>query len=417
MRILVLSEGVPSRIGGGRSRQFNLIKSLSRRHNYTVMTFGSAEESQAIAELQRICEEVVVLTRPPEPTMNRTRAYYRITGWKHTLLDSWPNRGHWLITPDTKEMVRDMFRRKSFDLVQVHQGYIAPLMPNGLTCPTLLDMHDVLSDHERRVFDSARGFGFRVGAFAEWRKMRRFERQTLSRFDACTVVSDHDRCSVIDLASLANPIVVPNGVDTDYFQPVFRPSDATSVLFIGSMNYSPNESGLLHFFKFIWPRVRIQVPEARLSIVGTSPPTSITEFSGKENITVIGEVPDVRPYFEQAAVSICPIYTGSGTRLKILDGWAMGKAIVSTSLGAEGLDAEHETNILLADTDEAFARCVVRLLQDAGLRYNLGDQGRNMVEKRYSWHCISEQLETAYESATQSYETRNGNRGSGWRET
>lgn len=403
MRILVISEGVPSRIGGGRSRQFNLIKELAAQHRFSVVTFGNKlEETSAIEELRSFCEDVVILDRPNPPPI-RSRTYYRITGWWQTLFKIKPRRGEWLITSQARRAVQGLINNQQFDLIQVHQGYMAPLLAGRVECATLLDMHDVLSDYEKLSFDSARGFGHRIGAYAEWQKMRRFERATMRRFNVCTVVSEQDRNSVSRLAPDVQTFLVPNGVDTLYFQPQGITPDPGLVLFVGSMNYPPNETGVLYFCTHIWPNVKASIPEARLRVVGTGPSERIWALHAHNGVEVAGQVPDVRPHLAQAAAVISPIYTASGTRLKILDAWAMEKAVVSTSLGAQGLAAEHLANIWLADSDMTFAQGVIKILEDPALRNRLAKAGRATVEQHYSWSQIAAQMQIAYEQALSRY--------------
>jgi glycosyltransferase involved in cell wall biosynthesis len=165
------------------------------------------------------------------------------------------------------------------------------------------------------------------------------------------------------------------------------------------MNYRPNSDGVLWFHRTILPLIRQQVPEVRLYVVGWDPPPQITALNADPHVTVTGFVEDVRPYLANSAVVLVPIRFGSGTRLKILDAWAMGKAVVSTHLGAAGLEAIHGENILQADEPEPFAQWVVGLLADAGQRARLGQAGRRLVEARYAWSIISKELEAAYEVA------------------
>lgn len=400
MRILVISERMPARFGGGRSRQFNLIRTLSGRHEFTVIAFRGPDDDDAVEELRSFCHEVVELPLPPVPAL-RSRMYYRITGWKHTLFDLYPDRGRILLSAEAKRIIGRQLEIANYDVVQIHQLYLVPLLPNVIRAATLLDMHDVLSDFEHQKIAGMMKMTDRLGAYLEWKKMQHLERRMLPRFDVCSVVSDSDRESLCKIVKGVNPIVLPNGVDEHYFSLPSASSDSQEdvVVFVGSMNYSPNSEGILHFSRNIWPVVRSHLPSARLWVLGVDPPDKVQALDGHENVEILGFVPDIRPYFARAKVAIAPIYSGSGTRLKILDAWAMGKAVVSTSLGAQGLVAEHLVNIWLADSDMTFAEGVISTLEDQALRSRLAEGGRATVKQHYNWSQIAIQMEVAYEQA------------------
>jgi glycosyltransferase involved in cell wall biosynthesis len=181
--------------------------------------------------------------------------------------------------------------------------------------------------------------------------------------------------------------VVPNGVDTEFFRLGTEAERPLELLFTGAMNYAPNADGVAHFCAEILPRIRAVVPDVSLSVVGRDPPPRIQSLA-RGGVTITGTVPDVRPWMNRAAVFVVPLRVGGGTRLKILEALASGRAVVSTSLGCEGLDVKHGDNILVADTPAAFADAVVRCLRDPGLRRELGARGRALVEQRYRWDAI-----------------------------
>jgi glycosyltransferase involved in cell wall biosynthesis len=192
--------------------------------------------------------------------------------------------------------------------------------------------------------------------------------------------------------------VVPNGVDLEFFTPSGLPVERGTVLFFGQIGYYPNTDALEFFLNDVWPLVRRSHSTARLVIVGPSVPPEIQRWAG-DGITITGAVPDVRPYLERAEAVIVPLRIGGGTRLKILEALAMRKAVVSTALGAEGLDVTHGRDILLADDATSFAAEVGRVLDDAELGRTLGDAGRQLVSERYGWDVSVRSLERLYRSA------------------
>jgi glycosyltransferase involved in cell wall biosynthesis len=292
--------------------------------------------------------------------------------------------------------VARLLNQQQFDLVQVHQAYLSPLVPET-TVPMLLDMHDILSDHEYRIMKTKTKWSHRFAGWTEWKKMQALERRTVRRFRVCVTASERDKASLLRLVPDAEVVVVPNGVDTEYFQYPSGYGTGMKLCFVGSMNYGPNSDGIAWFYESIFPRVRQQMPGAKLIIVGYEPPPAIQALDRDPAVSVTGFVHDVRPYLAGSSVVVVPIRLGSGTRMKILDAWAMGKAVVSTSLGAEGLKAAHGENTLIADEPEEFASYVVSLLRDRNLRAALGRAGRGLVEEEYAWSVIGSQMETAYE--------------------
>jgi glycosyltransferase involved in cell wall biosynthesis len=187
--------------------------------------------------------------------------------------------------------------------------------------------------------------------------------------------------------------VIPNAVDLDYFSP--RPGDPSpdgrTVLFFGAINYFPNVDGIRYLAGEIWPRIATRHPGARLEIIGQHPTSEILALQGP-SVDVLGKVDDLRPYLARAAVSVVPLRIGGGTRLKVLEAMAMGRPVVSTSIGAEGIEAEPGRHLLLADDAEGFASAVSRILDQAQVGARLGREGRALVERRYSWQTAAHRL-------------------------
>jgi glycosyltransferase involved in cell wall biosynthesis len=210
--------------------------------------------------------------------------------------------------------------------------------------------------------------------------------------DLVLTTSERDQATLQRFLPATHVEVVPNGVDVGVFhhQSVHQTSD--QLIFTGAMNYYPNIEAVLSFASNCWPLIRAQVPSATWLIVGREPPLEVRRLGELPGVTVTGGVPDVRVYLASSAVALAPLRVGGGTRLKILEAFAMGKAVVSTSLGCEGLRTAHEEHLLVADHPELFARAVVRLLQDGEMRAKLGRAGRALVEEKYSWECCGAQL-------------------------
>ena len=396
MKVLVIADRLPSRIGGGSARQFHLIRELSRRHEFTVVCHACPIDGPHLPSLAPYVRRVEVVELGLSPPKDRSRLYWQLNALRRALLDPNPLRGRLPSSSRMRQVLSRLVTEERFDIIQVHQAHLGPLLPHTETA-TVLDMHDILSDHERRFMLTKTKVTHRVQAWLEWKKMQALERNIARQFDVCVTVSEHDRASLLRLAPEARVVVVPNGVDTDYFRPQPASREGLNVTFIGSMGYDPNSDGVLWFSRAIFPLIRRRVPDVHFWVVGSNPPSEIAALNDHPNVTVTGFVEDVRPYLANSAVIVVPIRFGSGTRLKILDAWAMGKAIVSTELGAEGLESVHGENILLADEPDQFAKCVLNLLSNARQRSRLGKAGRQLVESHYDWSVIAPKLGEVYE--------------------
>jgi glycosyltransferase involved in cell wall biosynthesis len=206
------------------------------------------------------------------------------------------------------------------------------------------------------------------------------------------VTSEREARIVRSVAPGAPVEVVPNGVDLDVFRPSPTPPEPCSVVFNGILDYRPNLDAATHLVDEIWPRVQRHSPGARLTIVGRGHPGDLRRLR-RPGVAVTGEVPDVRPYLEQAAVVAVPVRMGGGTRLKVLEGLAVAKPMVSTTLGCEGVRVRDAEHLLVADGADAFAAAIGRLFAHPGLGDALGSAGRGLVEREYSWDLAADRLD------------------------
>jgi glycosyltransferase involved in cell wall biosynthesis len=259
----------------------------------------------------------------------------------------------------------------------------------------ILDEHNVEHRLLERIWRHERDPLRRIYAYVQARKFRRDELAACRHVDAVLTTSLDDRDLLTPDVDGTPVRVVPNGVDTDFFRPGGGQEDPVGLLFTGAMNYAPNADAVLHFCTEILPTIHASIPETSLAVVGRNPPDRIQSL-GTDRIAITGTVRDVRPWMARAAVFVVPLRVGGGTRLKILEALACGRAVVSTSLGCEGLDVTNGDDILVADTPTAFADAVVRCLRDPELRRRLGGRGRALVERRYRWDAIGHDLSDFY---------------------
>jgi len=273
-------------------------------------------------------------------------------------------------------------------------------LPARLPCPAVIFTHNVESEIWRRHAQARSGRLAKLLFRSQYRRMLRYERTTLGRFDGVLAVSDADRDTFARLypASIRRPVhIVPTGVDTEYFAPRAESSESgnPSLVFTGSMDWLPNEDAMLFFCRDVLPLIHADEPRTTLTIVGRAPTPAVRRLAGAAGVRVTGRVDDVRPYVRDAAAYIVPLRIGGGTRLKIFEAMAMGKAVVSTTVGAEGLPVRDGEHVVLADDPQAFARAVVSLIRDVDRRRALGHAARDLVVSRHDWSAVAGALETA----------------------
>jgi glycosyltransferase involved in cell wall biosynthesis len=256
-----------------------------------------------------------------------------------------------------------------------------------------VDSHNI--DYElARQYTRASGLIRRSYAEINWRKLRREELATYRDADGVYLCSVADQRRLLDEAPGARTLVIPNAADVDYYQPrATDPGpDGRTVVFFGLLSYFPNVDGVTYFIEEIWPRVVEAHPQARLKIIGGQAPRSIQALV-RSGIELTGFVPDLRPHLAEAAAVVVPLRFGGGTRLKIVEAMAMGKAVVSTTLGAEGIEAIHGRNIIIEDDPAAFAAGINRLLVETDLAARIGGAARQLAVERYAWSQAARTLE------------------------
>jgi glycosyltransferase involved in cell wall biosynthesis len=229
--------------------------------------------------------------------------------------------------------------------------------------------------------------------------MSEFERRALREFDAHVVVSQRDGERLQDLNPDARIFVIENGVDTAFYSDLGTGDESRTrrIVFVGSMDYHANIDGVVDFAHEVWLRLRDRQPDLVFTIVGKDPAPEVRELAQLPGIEVTGSVDDVRPFYREAIAAVVPLKVGGGSRLKILEAMAAGVPVVSTTLGAEGLEVQHDENILIADTKEELVETIVSVVENEALRNDLSVAGRALVSLRYDWSSLGAALFAAYE--------------------
>jgi glycosyltransferase involved in cell wall biosynthesis len=298
--------------------------------------------------------------------------------------------------PLMRQKIREIIQREHIDLVHVDMLPLTVYLNEFENLPKILVNHNVESIRLYRWFKTEPNPVKKAYLGIQWLKLRSFERSAMNKFDGCVVVSEIDKELLIKMKVKSSLFVVPNGTDTKFFKPSNGKVVANSVLWIGHMDVHTNKDAVLYFWKDIYPILRRKYPKVKVTFVGTAPPKEIAAAARTDgNVKVTWFVDDIRPYIDEAAVMVVPIRIGSGTRLKILDAMAMGKAIVSTAVGCEGINVSNGKNILIADNPEDFANKTIELLKNPDMRINLEKNALELV-KTYDWSLIGEKQELVY---------------------
>ncbi len=384
---------------GGKLRTWHLMRHLAQRHDITYLAFAEPGTPAADVEgMKAVATRVETITRA-EPAKGTARFYADAA--LH-LVDPLPYAVGKYRSRAFRQRLRDLLAREAFDLIVCDFLFPAVNLPERLPCPAVMFTHNVESEIWRRHAETKTGINKRLYG-AQYRRMLRYEGRTLARFDGVLAVSDVDRDTFARLypGAMKSPVhVVQTGVDTDYFRATSDPQSAIrkGLVFTGSMDWLPNEDAMLYFCRDVLPIVRAQEPETTVTIVGRAPTPAVRTLADEHaGVHVTGRVDDVRPYMRDAAVYIVPLRIGGGTRLKIFEAMAMGKAVVSTTIGAEGLPVVDGTHVVIADEPDAFARSVVALMRDPARRTALEAAARTLVLERYDWSAVAGELESALE--------------------
>lgn len=384
---------------GGQMRLHGLISGMAASHDVSVLSFvdESEDQSEAVRETLTYCRSVATVSNPRYSASTASKRLLQ-------LASLFSNHSYGALLhhqADLEEVLLGAIEQNRYDLVIFEFAQMATsglkLRGKSKEGPAfVLDEHNIEYKIGEQTAQRSPSVVRRTYSAIDWRKVRDEELQTWANLDGCTLTSESDQEILLSEAPKTRTAVVPNGVDVDFFRPSRNPSATPdTMLFFGAIDYYPNTDGLRYFLSEVFPRLKMVVPQARLSIVGRRPPEEILAYRSPD-VLVTGAVDDVRPYLESAAVVVVPLRLGSGTRLKILEAMAMGKAVVSTTLGAEGIDVVAGKNILLADDPATFASQIRRLLENPSLAARLGAAGRRLVVERYSWRSSVERLSTFY---------------------
>ncbi|MCB0164413.1 MAG: glycosyltransferase [Anaerolineae bacterium] len=400
MRLLFLSQVLPYPLDAGpKMRSYFVLRHLVQHHEVTLVTFvRETDKAEYISHLADLCHAVHTVPMPRTPIREA-----------RFLLKSIITQEPFLITRDyvaaMMEKLRALTNSQTFDAVHADQLWMAEyaLAVKKMQPSTkiILDQHNAVQLIPQRLAENETNAIKKIILAREARLLARYEPKVCQQFDHVVWVTQEDYQAVNGHSGSTNghlpSTVIPICADPVQVEPIPVTENRHRITFLGGLHWPPNAEGILWFAKHVFPQVKAAIPEAILTVIGKNPPAGL-EGDGVE---VTGYVIDPKPYLAETAAFIVPLYAGGGMRVKILDAWSWGLPIISTTIGAEGIQTAHGKDILIADTPDEFAQAVIRVCRDPELAQQLAKNGRQSVIEKYNWQTIYAAWDKVYIQAHQ----------------
>ncbi len=375
MRILIVASEVPyPPTDSNRAVVFNLLRHFRNEHDVTMLAMTSGDDPEDVAVVRGMVKELVLV----EHGITKT-PFRRLL----SMLTIWPFGVLLYRSRDFAAALERLLRRKRFDVIIGGHINMAQYTVEVEHTPKVIAPLDAISLYYKRQL----GLALNPAAFAycllQYWKVRRYERRTYSRYDACVMVARRDAEVIRELCPGLPIYFAPSGTDIPPDRGVEK--ERASVAFSGVMDYPPNVDAAVYFATEIFPLVKAKVPGATFHVVGKDPNAEVRALARRDGVVVTGTVPDVKDYLRRVDVYVCPMRLGAGMKMKVLEAMAVALPVVSTTRGAEGMDFVAGREFIAADEPAEFAAAVARLLVDEGLRREYGRWGRQAVERSYTW--------------------------------
>ena len=391
MRVLFLAGACPyPPNSGGTMRTYNLLIRLCHRHEITLVAPSAREVDLAKAFGGRL--ERVIAVEAPSRSMSRSLV---------SLLSPLPYIVKAHENPAMAQAVRQALCSGSFDLLHCDSISAIQAVQTDSTLPMVFNAHNVEAVIWERYVREERRPWMQLILRSQLKKVVSYEQSRLPIFDWCVAVSEEDRAEIQRRYGIKNSGVTANGVDLDYYQ-LSPDSGALNAVFVGSLDWRPNQDAARWFLDSIWPLIGDELPEATFTLVGRRPPKWIRRLCARARVSLRADVLDVRDYLAKAGIVVVPLRIGGGSRLKILEAMAAGRCVISTTVGAEGLQVRDGEHLVIADDPAVFANRAISLLRDSARRQRIAQAGRALVESRYGWDSIVPRMEDAWNRALHS---------------
>ena len=397
MNILILTPDIPYPTASGAAiRNYGIIRGLTDAgHTVTLLTFVESTVDKDNNPLYDICDAVYTI---PLPTRTKQERIISLLTTRKADIELR------LASEAFEQQLITLLKNEAFDVVQfsgIELGsYLSVVQAQGTSAKIIYDALNAEADLQHVIYtidrQSIKRLPIAIYSYLQAQRIKRFEEWLCKSVDAVIAVSDEDKAILVQYRGAAI-FVMSNGIFVDEYTPPSESNRHTNQLvYTGKMDYRPNVDAIEWFASSILPHIQNQLPDTELTIVGRNPHPRIQPYAEQGQITVTGWVDSVQPYLHEATVFIVPLRMGSGTRLKILEAMASGCAIVSTSIGAAGINAEVKAAMQIADNEDDFVQSVVSLLRDGKIRQQLGQAAITKVQQYYDWSALIPQLLAAY---------------------
>jgi len=378
MRILFLSTWFPfPTTNGSKLRVYSLLRGLAQQHEVTLLSFiDRIEGPDLFPELRVLCRDIHIVPQRSFAPGKKSTLF--------ELIDPIPRSIQKTYSPEMAQCIKEILSTGKFDLVIASQLGTALYNSCFRNIPALFEEAEMGTLYEKYAYATSPVQKLRNGL--TWLKHRRYIAGLLPHFQACTVASEQEMQLIAqEIPEYQSIEVIPNFINLADYQDILVDLRPDSLIFSGPFRYFANHEAMVWFLEEVYPLIQAQVPDLSLTITGDHADLPLPPAS---NVTLTGVVDDIRPLIASSSVSLVPLQAGGGTRLKILEAMALGVPVVSTLKGAEGLEIRSDEHLLIADTPEAFAENVIRVLRDPALRKGITDRARRMVEEKYDWAVV-----------------------------
>ncbi|MEA2056666.1 MAG: glycosyltransferase family 4 protein [Patescibacteria group bacterium] len=393
MKILMLTPYLPyPLLSGGQIRTYNLLKKLAKKHEITLFALiKDYSEQQYVPEIEKYCKKVIVFKRSKQP--------FTFKNIFKTAFSSYPFlviRNH---VPAAVPAMKQELAEGDYDLIHAETFYMMPHLPQT-EIPTML-VEQTIEYLGYESYAQKAPFFIKPLFNLDIKKIKHWEKYYWEKSDKLITMSEGDKAYIQKFVSNPKKIeVVSNGIDGDWFDQVKTnlPKNPT-VLYVGTFKWLPNIEAVNFLVKKVWPKIKQQIPQAKLWIVGNAPTEQIKNYDKQDSqITVSGKIADIRTAFKGSHVLTAPVFSGKGTRYKILEAMACGTPIVATPIAIEGLNVQNHKHVLTAKNADEMAQKTIEVISDNTLWQKLSQNGYQFVQKNYDWQLISKKLDKIYQS-------------------
>jgi glycosyltransferase involved in cell wall biosynthesis len=390
LNILFLTAHLPVLdLHGGGTRMFHNLRALSQQHQLSLISFIESEaEEEHLPKLKDLGIRVRTLLRRPSPA--------------HHLFVPKPREHDEYYSQELTGLIQEMLTRQKFDVIQAEFVQMGQHVPGSLPVLKILTEHEIQFLNYRAAFKAETSPLWKAKKFYDWMVQLKYEIEICRRFDWVVCMTDEDMSSLNGFVPIHRLKRIPIGVDSEYFRPragVLRKSDLPRLLFVGNYRHPPNREAVSHFAMEILPRIHKVIPHVQFCVVGANADLlDRRTLSRIPQVKVVGYVKDVRDHYQEADVFVAPILSGNGMRVKLLEAFSMGMAVVASPLANFGFCTKNEEHLLLSDSPDEFAAQTVRLLKDPSLCQRLGANARIAIKTHYDWEIIKTQFLELVES-------------------